>query len=372
MNWRQLIAHRWLTAPRAQGWRTRVIRQMQKQVPQVKDVMWILSSGTQTTDRVKALALTHAGILASAKAVNHHLESDRNDRWLIALPHYHVGGMSIYARAHLSAARVVPYSGKWRPDKFAECVKRQKITLSSLVPTQVHDLVEGEVPCPPSLRAVVIGGGALDPTLYTRARALGWPLLPSYGLTECCSQVATASLASLQSTAFPTLDVLSHVEVELREQRILLRSPALCRWIAVGAPDGGFTLEDPCRAGWFVTEDLAEKQGRGLKILGRRDAVVKILGSLVPVDEVEHQARQFFSALGGSLAVLAVPHARAENELILFTDSQASLRDWQSALQRFNDENPGPRRLRGLCWVPSLPIAELGKIKRAELRQLLA
>ena len=45
------------------------------------------------------------------------------------------------------------------------------------------------------------GGGALDPSLYKQARDLGWPLLPSYGLTECGSQVATASLSSASDMA---------------------------------------------------------------------------------------------------------------------------------------------------------------------------
>ena len=36
------------------------------------------------------------------------------------------------------------------------------------------------------------GGGAVSDELYRDARALGWRVLPSYGMTECCSQVATA------------------------------------------------------------------------------------------------------------------------------------------------------------------------------------
>ncbi len=81
--------------------------------------------------------------------------------------------------------------------RFAEEMNEGAVTLTSLVPTQVHDLVQCALACPPSLRAVVVGGAELDPVLGERARELGWPVLQSYGMTEAASQVATASLASL-------------------------------------------------------------------------------------------------------------------------------------------------------------------------------
>lgn len=46
---------------------------------------------------------------------------------------------------------------------------------SSLVPTQVVDLVNGEIQAPPGVRCIIVGGGALDMETGRRARALGWP-----------------------------------------------------------------------------------------------------------------------------------------------------------------------------------------------------
>ena len=140
-------------------------------------------------------------MLASAAAVNRRLEAVEGDVWFRVLPAFHVGGLGIHARAFLSGARVEV--GSWDPGRFAAS---DAMTLASLVPAQVSDLVERRLPPPRHLRAVVVGGGALSDELYRAARDLGWPVLPSYGMTECCSQIATASRAG------PELVLLDHLE----------------------------------------------------------------------------------------------------------------------------------------------------------------
>lgn len=358
----------WLVSARLQPWQKKIVSLLRVRAPVEKGVLWLLSSGTQSVDQVKAIALTYDAFKASARAVNQHLDVRKSDRWLITLPLYHVGGLSILTRAHLSHSGF-EFLKNWDALKFAQSILDYKITLTSLVPTQVHDLVTGDMVCPVGLRAVVVGGGSLDPGIYRRARELGWPLLPSYGLTECCSQVATATMKSLERRDFPQLEVLSHVELELREQRIFLKSPALAKWIAKGDREGQFSLEDPLRDGWLPTEDLAEWDRRGLKLLGRRDDVVKILGVLVPVQQVEHEARAFFlkKGLSGDIAVVALAGGREENRLVLVTDSGASLREWEMHLQSFNEKVPGPHRIKQFVWTSSIPRGELGKVNRLAL-----
>jgi O-succinylbenzoic acid--CoA ligase len=362
-----------LHTPLLNSGQKKLLQQLKARVPRQVGLMWVLSSGTQSQGSMKAIGLRAENFLCSAESVNRHLQSTAQDRWLVAIPHYHVGGLSIYARAHLSGARVFVHQQCWDPRLFVQALVNDQITLTSLVPTQVHDLVQAALPSPGCLRAAVIGGGALSPQLYVRARQLGWPVLPSYGLTECCSQVATASLQSLQNSHFPDLQVLPHVQVELREGRIFLRSQAIGPWVAVIQPSAEFTLEDPCPQGFLATEDLAELADGGLRILGRRDDVVKILGVLVKVDEVEHRLREHFAAAGlrGDVAVLALPDVRNENKLVIFTNGEQSLQTWQAQLARFNAQSGGPQRVHGFCWVPHIPRSEMGKVKKGALRQLL-
>ena len=356
----------WLHSAKLPAWQKPLLKALQSRAPKVKNLIWILSSGTTAVNEVKAIGVTKEALLASAAAVNRHLRSGAEDRWLLTLPVYHVGGLGILARAHLSKARVYSLN-RWDTRGFAKSVDEFKITLTSLVPTQVHDLVTAGLTAPRSLRAVVIGGGALDPSLYARARELDWPLLPSYGLTECCSQVATAALDSLGQKKFPSLEILPHAEVRTDTGQIHVRAKSSCDLIARARSTGEYSLEYPLRDGWIRTEDLGEVKGRGLRVLGRADDVVKILGELVSVNQVEHEARAHLGILGGDLTVMAVPGGREGHRLALLTDSSASLRVWLREVESFNALVQGPQRIKLLAWVPSIPRGELGKVKRASL-----
>ncbi|HEX2751219.1 MAG TPA: AMP-binding protein, partial [Verrucomicrobiales bacterium] len=152
----------------------------------------LLFATSGSTGTPALICLTRQAMLANAAAVNAWLDSSRSDIWLRSLPLFHVGGMSIHARAFLSGAQVVCDDEKWDPDRFVRILEKNGVTLTSLVPAQVHDLAAAGHPAPSSLRAVIVGGGALPGGLWKEARHLGWPLLPSYGLTEASSQVATA------------------------------------------------------------------------------------------------------------------------------------------------------------------------------------
>lgn len=125
--------------------------------------VFLLTSGSTAASEAdyKWVALSKAAILASARAANETLESDRSDVWFHTLPGFHVGGLGIEARAGLSGAQVVrPTYERWDPARFAVEVKAARATLASLVPTQVHDLAAAGLPAPERLRAIVVGGGA--------------------------------------------------------------------------------------------------------------------------------------------------------------------------------------------------------------------
>ena len=64
------------------------------------------------------------------------------------------------------------------------------ITVVSLVPTQLRRLLDAGARPGARLRVVLLGGAAATPDLLGRARAAGWPVAATYGLTQACSQVA--------------------------------------------------------------------------------------------------------------------------------------------------------------------------------------
>lgn len=266
-----------------------------------------------SSSKPKWISHTRASLLANAASVNAFLNATKTDRWLCALPIFHVGGMGIFARAHLSGSAVTMLQGKWSPQNFYQALTHDHSTLASLVPTQLHDLVIQELSPPASIRAVIIGGGALEEALKLQARQLGWPVLSSYGLTEAGSQVATED-------ATGALRLLPRWEARINLQRCLeLKGPALAQ--VPTTPDG-----------WFVTQDLVSLDHGYLHWLGRADRVVKILGELVNLDSVEQQ----LSFLAGeAVVVMALPDSRRQHILMASESAGPALSDYNASCPPF-------------------------------------
>lgn len=307
--------------------------------------VWVATSGS--TGALKLTALSKTAMLASAAAVNRHLNATADDVWACVLPEFHVGGLGIHARAFLVGATVVRMP--WDPRLFAGYAAT---TLASLVPAQVSDLVQARLSPPPALRAIVVGGGALAPVLYKDARALGWPVLPSYGMTETCSQIATATLSG------PELVLLDHVEVRTEEDgRLAVRGASLLTGYGT---EQGFV--DPRNAdGWLITEDLGSIEGRTLRIEGRRGDFVKIGGESVDLARLD----AILAAIAGEhAAVLAVPDERLGQVIHLAIDPTV---DAEQIRVAFAERVLPFERPRAVYRVEEIPRSALGKLMRSEL-----
>lgn len=338
-----------------------------RELPPLERHVWVTTSGS--SGALKLVALSKDALLASAAAVNHHLGATGGDVWCRPLPEFHVGGLGIHARARLSSSRVVALE-PWSAPAFVSLCRENGVTLSALVPAQVSDLVQAGLRAPAPMRAIVIGGGALAPSLYAAARDLGWPLLPSYGMTEACSQVATAPLASLDGAEFPELEVLSHLEVRIVEGKLALRGASLFTGYGV-EEDGEVRFVDPKRDGWFLSEDAAEIRSDGertfVRPLGRSSDFIKIGGessSLARLQEIAERAARRF---GTDAAVLAVPDER----LGVVIHLAVSGREAADQVRRAYDEDVLPFERARMIHVVAIPRSPLGKLQREALRRLI-
>ena len=316
-----------LLNPRMQdGLRRRIVEADFLDLP---DHVWLATSGT--SGRCKLVALARQALEASARAVNAHLGAAAQDVWINPLPLFHVGGLGILVRAHLTGSRDEVFHGAWDPQRFVDAVRRCAATLSALVPTQVHDLVGAGLAAPECLRGVVVGGGVLTEDLAARAVGLGWPLLPSYGLTEAASQVATATFGREASRWLP---LLSHIEARAAEDGVLeLHGPSLLTGWMIFEEGGEARYEDPKNGGWYRTGDRAELRGGEVRVLGRVDDLVKIRGELVDVAALERALQERVSS---GLVVLRVEaDERAGSMLSVRAENENALGEARSALEIF-------------------------------------
>jgi O-succinylbenzoic acid--CoA ligase len=345
--------------------------------------IWVATSGSSSTvpGHIRWVALSKEAFLASAAAVNAHLGAGPGDTWAHALPVFHVGGLGILARARLSGSRVVAtVSGRWDARRFELRAREAGATLSALVPSQVHDLVAAGLHAPPSLRAVIVGGARLDPELCADARSLGWPCLPSYGLTETCSQVATASLERRLAAGCDTvLPVLAHAEIRADEEmRLRIRAASLLTCYAE-ATETGMRSWDPREDGWLATDDLGHIAAGGVEVLGRASDSVKVLGEVVWVHRIESAVRRWSAAqpelAAVDVAVAAVPHARLGHELVVVLAGAGRQRldaadaaRLASSLSAFCRGALLPyEQPHRIAWVEEIPRTPLGKVQRTLL-----
>jgi O-succinylbenzoic acid--CoA ligase len=307
-------------------------------------------------------------MLVSAKAVNECLGVDQESKWGLALPVDHVGGFAILARVFQAGCRLAEMDEKWDVVKFHQWVEEEGVTHVSLVPTQVHDLVAAKLRAPKALRAVVVGGGRLPESLGQAARDLGWPVLASYGMTEAGSQIATQSMADLN---IPFLDgnlkILPIWKVESdTDDRLILSGEAL--FVGYLFQDSGGLRYEPICWKSFLTNDRAVVSGNHLKLIGRMDSLVKVLGVLVDIEAVE---QRFIEVAAGRVssekfAVIALPDPRKEHILAAVFEGEIP----NEIIEEYQEHAPSLDRFDKIISVEKLPRSSLGKLRRGELVEI--
>ena len=239
----------------------------------------VFTSGS--TGAAKAVLHSVGNHYFSARGSNENIALGPGDRWLLALPLYHVGGLGVVFRCVLAGATVVvPEPGL----STGEALRRYGITQVSLVATQLGRLLK-ETAISEGLKAVLVGGSAIGSSLIREAYRRGLPVHTTYGLTETTSQVTTtppgASLARLGTSG----RCLLHRRVTVAgDGEILVKGAVLFQGYVEGD-----TLHRPLDAdGWFHTGDLGELDAEGfLHLLGRIDSLFISGGENIHPEEIE-------------------------------------------------------------------------------------
>jgi O-succinylbenzoic acid--CoA ligase len=324
----------------------------------------VFTSGTR--GRPRGVVLTRGNLEASARASATHLGVEPHDRWLACMPLFHVGGLSLLVRSALSGIPLVLHE-RFDAEAVDRALDEDGITLVSLVPTMLQRLLDarGERPAPAALRCVLLGGAAAPGALLDRASQAGFPVAPSYGLTEAASQVATCPLAHVRAPRGVGLAPLPGAELRIEpgSGEILVRGPTVMRGYWRRPQD----TERALHGGWLHTGDVGEIDAQGhLHVAGRLDDRILSGGENVDPAEVE--------------AALAAHPGVAEAAVAALPDLEFGQRPGAWIVAR--GPAPEPEELRRFCrtrlagykipvtfsFVESLPRGPTGKLLRRALR----
>lgn len=175
----------------------------------------IYTSGT--TGFPKGVIHTYGNHWWSAIASALNLGLDKKDKWLIALPLFHVSGLSTLIKSVVYGMPIYLLK-KFDADLVHDAIMKQKITIVSVVTMMVQRLIErlGNERYPSSLRCFLLGGGPAPKALLETAKDKDVPVFQSYGMTETTSQIVTLSphdaLEKLGSAGKPLLPAQLKIE----------------------------------------------------------------------------------------------------------------------------------------------------------------
>ncbi len=148
-----------------------------------------------TSGKPKAVPLSYSNHWHSVQATAKHLGINNQDNWLLCLPLFHVGGLSILWRSVILGHGIVLLPRFSVTEVFA-ALATKNITVASLVPTLLFRLLADAalpqyLPYLQNLKCLLLGGAGTDPKLLQRCQDLQIPICPTYGMTEASSQITT-------------------------------------------------------------------------------------------------------------------------------------------------------------------------------------
>jgi O-succinylbenzoic acid--CoA ligase len=324
----------------------------------------VFSSSGSSGGPPKGILHTRESLECDARGVLDHLGAWVGD-WSCPLPAWHIGGAMVYIRAALAGTQVHTFRGddrgKWNPRAFADFLRSHPSAWTSLVPTQVVDIVHANVVAPPGLRCIIVGGGTLDQSLGQQARDLGWPVVQSYGMTETGSQIATGNPSEPYSTT--ALPILPHWKLTTTpSHHLALQGPGLFYAQVHQSPSTWIWDMTPTDSPWS-NNDIVEVADGKLTFIRRSDRVIKILGELVDMDQVEHALQ----ALCPGAVVDSIPQLRQGAALVACHPNADQL---AHAVADWNSKHPGFMRIAHSLAL-EIPRNPMGKLNRKALQDLI-
>jgi o-succinylbenzoate---CoA ligase len=341
--------------------------------PPERIAAFVPTSGTTGTPRLARLS--HGALSAAAGASAAHLGVEADDRWLLALPLAHVGGLMILVRSLVARTAVVLFDPHGpllsNLERLKACVAEQRVTLLSVVPALLDRLLAapGGWSPPASLRAVLVGGAACPVSLLERAHAERVPVLTTYGLTETCAQVATRPYAERWEAPAKSASI-APAGVALPGFEIRVRAPDGVLEVRGASLFSGYAGEpgsDP-RGGWFATRDRGSIDARGeLTVQGRMGDVIVSGGENVDPVEVELALASLPGVVSACVLGVADPTFGevVTALLVVAPGGPQNLDELCAPLRARLAAFKLPRRL---VLVPELPLLPSGKLDRQGAR----
>ncbi|MCF8540804.1 MAG: AMP-binding protein [Aurantimicrobium sp.] len=269
---------------------------------EVDDDTAVLIETSGSGSAPKRVALSAVALMANARAGLGRLGGAGT--WVLALPVHFIGGLQVLVRSLDSETEPIlltreSFNTAALIDALSVRPEHERLYMS-VVPVQLGRIVEHVEHDPAALAivcrlsAILVGGQRTSPSLLTRARALGLPVVTTYGATETAGGCVYDGL--------PLNDVKIHIRPD---GRIEVGGSILATEFIGDSVMTAQRFSEADGVRWYLSDDIGEFREGSLTVQGRNDRVLISGGikvNLELVEEVTESIRECAYAVAVSLA----------------------------------------------------------------------
>jgi acyl-CoA synthetase (AMP-forming)/AMP-acid ligase II len=354
------------------------------ELPEVDpDAVAVVLFTSGTTAKPKAVLLRQRTLATYVQRATAALLTQPGDTSLVAVPPYHVMGVTGVLNSYYAGRRMV-FLPTFTAESWLELARSERVTSATLVPTMIARIVRhlnGRHADVPSLRALVYGGSKMPRSVLEQALR-AFPAVDfanGYGLTETSAGITAltpddhrAALASDDPAVAARLTSAGRpgpgIDLQVRDAEGTVLPPGRVGelWVRGATVSGEYSTGSVLDAdGWFPTRDQAHIDAEGyLFIHGRNDDTIIRGGENIAPAEIEdvldaHPAVYAVAVVGlpddewGQRIVAAVVARPGTSADELATFVRARLR--------------GSRTPDEIIFRDELPQTDTGKIQRKVL-----
>jgi acyl-CoA synthetase (AMP-forming)/AMP-acid ligase II len=341
----------------------------------------LFTSGT--TAKPKSVLLRHATLAAYVTRATANLVTQPGDTSLVAVPPYHVMGVTGVLNSHYAGRRMV-FLPSFSPEGWLELAKTERVTSATLVPTMVARIVrhlDGREADTPTLRNLVYGGSKMPRSVLEQALR-AFPAVDfanGYGLTETSAGITAltpddhrAALASDDPAVAARLTSAGRpgdgVELQVRSPDGAVLAPGEIGelWVRGPTVSGEYSTGSVLDAdGWFPTRDQAHIDADGyLFIHGRNDDTIIRGGENIAPAEIEDVLDAHPAVY--AVAVVGLPDEEWGQRVVAAVVAEPGTRGHDLALF-VRERLRGSRTPDQIVFLDELPQTDTGKVQRRAL-----
>ncbi|WP_075981836.1 o-succinylbenzoate--CoA ligase [Bacillus massilinigeriensis] len=263
-----------------------------------EDEPYIICYTSGTTGKPKGAVLTQSNMFWNAINNAIPLDLTSNDRSIVLLPLFHIGGIGLFAFPTIFVGGTVVIPGKFDPEKVLAMIEQYQVTIVMGVPSIHHSLLNSPTFEKTNLKSVrwFYNGGAPCPHSIIKAFLDGGFLFgQGFGMTETSPTVflllkedARRKIGSIGKPAlyceFMLVDTLGNQVGTGEVGELIVRGPNVMKEYWQNPEATKETIKD----GWLYTGDLAYTDEEGFVfIAGRKKEMIISGGENIYPLEVE-------------------------------------------------------------------------------------